>query len=78
MRQALALAALFGCGIGVYLWLGVIGVAAFGAGIGTTILTLGIASGYWIGRDPQADIYVTELMAWLREQRRQNGSVERN
>lgn len=69
IRQALAIAVLFG-GFGlIYLWLGIPGLA--GAGFGMTILfcTLGIASGYWIGMTPDADVLVTELMKWLKDRR---------
>lgn len=68
MRQALALAALFGIGGFVYLWLGLPGFAGFGFGITASLVTLGIASGYWIG-DAEADVLVTKLMEWLREKR---------
>lgn len=69
MRQALALMALFGLGGFVYLWLGLPGFVGFGFGITATGLTIGIASGYWVG-DAEADVLVTKLMDWLREQRK--------
>lgn len=66
MRQALALAALFGIGGFVYLWLGLPGFVGFGFGMGAGLVTLGIASGYWIG-DPEADVLVTKLMEWRKK-----------
>ena len=69
MRQALALAALYGGGIFAYLWLGFPGSAGYALGIGGCLVMLGLASGYWIGADAQADILVTELMTWLRKKR---------
>ena len=69
MRQALALVALFGLAVFSYVWLGKYGAAGFGLGITATVLTLGLASGYWVGFDPQADTLVTELMRRLRERR---------
>jgi hypothetical protein len=68
MRQALALAALFGFGGFVYLWLGLPGFVGFGFGIGACVVALGLSSGYWIG-DSEADKLVTELMRWRREKR---------
>lgn len=69
MRQALALAALFGFGCFAFLWLGIPGAARYGLGIIGVIVSLGAASGYWIG-DPVADNMVTELMRWLKENRK--------
>ena len=69
MRQALALAALFGLAVFSYVWLGKFGAAGFGLGITAAVVTLGLASGYWIGFDPKADVMVTELMNRLRQWR---------
>lgn len=69
IRQLLALAALFG-GMGfIYLWLGVPGLAGAFFGVTITIFTIGIASGYWIGFDGEADRMVTDLMKWLKQKR---------
>ena len=61
MRQALALAVLFGIGAFVYLWLGLPGFVGFGFGITASVLTVGISVGYWIG-DGDSDVLVTKLM----------------
>ena len=69
IRQTIALIILFG-GIGcLYLWLGVVGTV--GAFFGMTILfsVLGVASGYWVGLDSEADMMVTDLMKWLKQKR---------
>lgn len=69
IRQAAAIALLFGgCGL-IYLWLGIPGLAGAFFGIGIAICTVGLASGYWIGFDSEADRMVTDLMKWLRQKR---------
>ncbi len=60
--------ALIGLGAFVFLWLGLPGFVGFGFGITASGLTIGIASGYWVG-DAESDILVTKLMDWLREKR---------
>lgn len=69
LRQTLALTVLFGgCGL-LYLWLGVPGAAGFCAGISAAWLTIGIASGYWIGTHGPTDQMVTGLMRRIKERR---------
>ena len=67
VRQGLALAALFGGMALAYFWLGVPGGAGFAIGLCATVLSLGLASGYWVGFTPDADNMVTELMKWRRK-----------
>lgn len=69
MRQALALAVLFGGCALIYLWLGIPGLAGAFCGISITVCTLGAASGYWVGFDSEADQMVTDLMKWLKQKR---------
>ena len=72
IRQALAIALLFGGIAFIYLWLGVPGAAGAASMITILVCVIGIASGYWIGFDGEADTLVTELMKWLKERRRSN------
>ena len=69
IRQALAIAVLFGGWGFAYLWLGLHGVAGAMLGNAITLCALGIASGYWVGMTPDADKLVTELMKWLKQKR---------
>jgi hypothetical protein len=68
-RQALAIAVLLGGCTLIYLWLGIPGAVGVGFGISITVCTLGIASGYWVGFDSEADQMVTDLMKWLKQKR---------
>lgn len=67
-RQVLAIAALVGGGALAYFWLGINGLCGFGLGVTTALLTLGLASGYWVGVS-DADEMVSELMKWRRSKR---------
>lgn len=66
MRQAFAIAALFGGGLFMYLWLGIPGACGYGFGLTGAGVTLGLASGYWVGFNPDHDKMVTELMRWAK------------
>ena len=69
VRQTLALAALFGGHGLIYLWLGQTGLLGAFFGVTISLCTLGLASGYWVGLDTEADQLVTELMKWLKQKR---------
>lgn len=69
VRQTLALAALFGGHGFIYLWLGQTGLLGAFFGMTVAFCTLGLASGYWMGIDTEADQLVTELMKWLKQKR---------
>ena len=71
MRDFAALAVLFGGSGLIYLWLGPPGLAGAFIMISVVFVTLGLSTGYWFGRDPQADMMLRELMRRLREFRRQ-------
>jgi len=69
VRQLLATAFAVAAFAFMYLWLGIPGLAGAFFGVTITICTIGIASGYWIGFDSEADRMVTDLMRWLRQKR---------
>ena len=69
LRQFLAIAFAIAAFAFRYLWLGMNGLAGAFFGVSITICTIGIASGYWIGFDGEADRMVTDLMKWLKQKR---------
>lgn len=69
VRQVLAIALAIAAFAFIYLWLGIPGLAGAFFGVTITICTIGIASGYWIGFDSEADRMVTDLMKWLKQKR---------
>jgi hypothetical protein len=69
VRQLLAIVFAVAAFAFMYLWLGAPGLAGAFFGVTITICTLGIASGYWVGFDSEADRMVTDLMKWLRQKR---------
>jgi len=69
VRQLLAIVFAVAAFAFMYLWLGTPGLAGAFFGVTITICTLGIASGYWVGFDSEADHMVTDLMKWLRQKR---------
>lgn len=65
-RDAIASVALF-AGLGlIYLLFGVQGLGHAFLGMAVFYVTLGISTGYWVGRG--ADLHVVKLMEYLRQQ----------
>lgn len=69
VRQVLAIAFAIAAFTFVYLWLGIPGLAGAFFGLTVTLCILGIASGYWVGFDYEADRMVIDLMKWLKQKR---------
>lgn len=73
-RDALASVFLFAWIAAIYLVFGVQGLGHALMGMACTYVTIGIATGYWIGKGN--DWYVIELMKWIRTNSK--AAAERN
>lgn len=74
VRQTLGLIVLFGAMGFAYAWLGVPGVAGVWVGMAAMWAIVGLAVGYWMGTDADAERLIPEMMRRLRAAR----SAERN
>lgn len=76
LRQPAAVLALFGGWLLIWLLFGTLGLA--GAMLGTSVMwvTVGTATGYWIGTDAASEKMVTELMRRIRQRKSATGYSE--